>query len=41
VPISDVRLDTFRSELGASLDRLLPLGGYAVPLSAATLATKG
>jgi len=41
VPISDVRLDTFRSELGASLDRLLPLGGYAVPLSAATLATRG
>lgn len=41
VPISDARLDTFRSELGASLDRLLPLGGYAVPLSAAKLVARG
>ena len=39
-PISDPRLDTFRSELGASLARLLPLGGYAVPLSAAKLAAR-
>jgi chorismate mutase len=31
VPISDRRLDDFRAELGAA--RLLPLGGYAVPLS--------
>jgi chorismate mutase / prephenate dehydratase len=41
VPISDVRLDAFRSELGASLDRLVPLGGYAVPLSTAATATRG
>jgi chorismate mutase/prephenate dehydratase len=40
VSISDARLDTFRSELGASLARLLPLGGYAVPLSAAKLAAR-
>src|SRR5215467_5535451 len=33
VPISDLRLGAFRSELGTSLDRLMPLGGYAVPLS--------
>jgi chorismate mutase/prephenate dehydratase len=41
VPISDRRLDAFRSELGAALDRLLPLGGYAVPLSSSALAAKG
>jgi len=40
VPISDRRLDAFRLELGAGLERLLPLGGYAVPLSASALATK-
>jgi chorismate mutase len=39
VPISDRRLDDFRAELGA--ERLLPLGGYAVPLSSSALATKG
>jgi len=32
VPISDPRLDGFRAELGGELQRLLPLGGYAVPL---------
>jgi chorismate mutase/prephenate dehydratase len=41
VPISDRRLDAFRSELGAALERLLPLGGYAVPLSSSALTTKG
>jgi len=41
VPISDRRLDAFRSELGAALERLWPLGGYAVPLSSSALATKG
>jgi len=41
VPISDRRLDAFRSELGSALDRLLPLGGYAVPLSPLALAAKG
>ena len=32
VPISDLRLDGFRAQLGGELQRLLPLGGYAVPL---------
>ena len=32
VPISDPRLDGFRAQLGRELQRLLPLGGYAVPL---------
>jgi chorismate mutase len=41
VPILDRRLDAFRSNLGAALERLLPLGGYAVPLSSSALATKG
>jgi hypothetical protein len=41
VPISDKRLDAFRSELGAALERLLPLGGYAAPLSSSALAAKG
>lgn len=41
VPISDRRLDAFRSELGASLERLVPLGGYAMPLSPPALAAKG
>jgi chorismate mutase len=38
VPVSDRRLDAFRLELG--VERLLPLGGYAVPLSSSALATK-
>lgn len=41
VPISDRRLDAFRLHLSAGLERLLPLGGYAVPLSSSALATKG
>jgi chorismate mutase/prephenate dehydratase len=39
VPISDPRLDAFRAGLGPALHRLLPLGGYATPLSLATLAS--
>ena len=34
VPITDPRLDSFRAQLGSELHRLLPFGGYAVPLSA-------
>jgi len=41
VPISDRRLGAFRLELGAALERLFPLGGYAVPLSPLALAAKG
>ncbi len=38
VAVSDPRLDSFREQLGAALHRLLPLGGYALPLTAAALA---
>jgi chorismate mutase-like protein len=41
VGADDPRLDRFRAQLGAALYRLLPLGGYAVPLSAAELVTGG
>jgi chorismate mutase/prephenate dehydratase len=41
VPITDPRLDSFRKQLGGALHRLLPFGGYAVPLSAAALAKSG
>ena len=41
VAADDPRLDRFRAQLGAALYRLLPLGGYAVPLSAAELAAAG
>ena len=41
VPISDVRLDTIRSQLGTSLGRLVSLGGYAVPLAPAALDARG
>jgi chorismate mutase / prephenate dehydratase len=41
VPLSDRRLDAFRSEVGVALERLLPLGGYAMPLSPSALAPKG
>jgi chorismate mutase / prephenate dehydratase len=37
VPISDPRLGSFHTQLGASLYRLLPFGGYALPLPAAAL----
>jgi len=41
VAADDPRLERFRTQLGASLYRLLPLGGYAVPLSAAELSLAG
>jgi chorismate mutase len=34
VPIADPRLDSFRAQLGSALHRLLPFGGYAIPLLA-------
>jgi chorismate mutase/prephenate dehydratase len=34
VPVSDPRVDGFGAQLGSALHRLLPLGGYAVPLAA-------
>src|SRR5262249_49753758 len=40
-PISDPRLERFRAQLGSVLHRLLPLGGYAVPLPIAALVTGG
>ena len=33
VPITDPRLESFRAHFGSELHRLLPLGGYASPLS--------
>ena len=33
VPIADPRLESFRTELGPALRRVVPLGGYAVPLA--------
>ena len=41
VPIFDERLDAFRAELGAALERLLPFGGYAVPLTSLALTAQG
>jgi chorismate mutase len=41
VTISDKRLGAFLLELGTRLERLLPLGGYAMPLSSSALATQG
>jgi hypothetical protein len=41
VRVSDPPFDGFRAELGTALRRLLPVGGYAVPLTAAELAAKG
>ncbi|MGD9616631.1 MAG: chorismate mutase [Alphaproteobacteria bacterium] len=41
VPADDPRLDRFRATLGTALYRLLPLGGYAVPLSASELSSAG
>ena len=37
VPISDQRLDSFRAQLGDALHRMLPFGGYALPLPVAAL----
>jgi chorismate mutase / prephenate dehydratase len=39
--MSDARLERFRAEMGRELHRLLPMGGYAVPLPAAALAAAG
>jgi hypothetical protein len=33
VPIADPRIERFRVRLGEALHRLLPFGGYALPLS--------
>ena len=41
VRITDPRLDSFRKQLGGALHRLLPFGGYAIPLPAAALAKSG
>src|SRR4051795_2888872 len=41
VPADDPRLDRFRTQLGPAIYRLLPLGGYAMPLSAAELSPAG
>src|SRR5262249_33691766 len=37
VPISDARLDGLRAQLGEALHRMLPFGGYALPIPVATL----
>lgn len=37
VPLADPRLACFSRKLGAALHRLLPIGGYALPLPAAAL----
>jgi chorismate mutase / prephenate dehydratase len=39
VPISDLRLAGFRARLGTALYRLLPFGGYALPLPMTPLPT--
>ena len=39
VGIADPRLDRFRERLGVALHRLVPFGGYAVPLPGAGLST--
>ena len=41
VRITDPRLYSFRAQLGGVLQRLLPFGSYAIPLSAAELAKSG
>jgi chorismate mutase/prephenate dehydratase len=41
VRITDLRLDGFRAQLGGALHRLLPFGGYAIPLPATELAKSG
>ena len=41
VPITDPRLDSFRVQLGVASRRLLPFGGYALPLPASALAKSG
>jgi hypothetical protein len=44
VPAADPRIARFRAQCGAALYRVLPFGGYALPLPAAASlpgATKG
>jgi chorismate mutase len=41
VLISDPRLESFRLQLGGALHRLLPFGGYAIPLAAETQTKSG
>jgi chorismate mutase / prephenate dehydratase len=41
VTITDPRLESFRAQLGNELHRLLPFGGYAIPLSATVLEKSG
>jgi chorismate mutase / prephenate dehydratase len=38
IPVGDLRLARFRAQLGAALHRLLPFGGYALPLPAPGIA---
>ncbi len=39
IELTDPRIEDFRAQLGEDLQRIIPLGGYAVPLSAAELST--
>ncbi|MGE3783320.1 MAG: chorismate mutase, partial [Alphaproteobacteria bacterium] len=41
VSADDPRLERFRAQLGSAIYRLVPLGGYAVPLSASELSPAG
>jgi chorismate mutase len=41
VPMTDPRIDSFRVQLGSALHRLLPFGGYAIPLHATALIRPG
>jgi chorismate mutase / prephenate dehydratase len=40
VPLGDPRLDGLREQLGPALHRLLPFGGYALPLPRTTVAAR-
>jgi chorismate mutase / prephenate dehydratase len=40
VPMADTRLEGLRAELGGAINRLVPMGGYAVPLPASAFAAK-
>jgi len=39
IELTDRRIEDFKAQLGEDLQRIIPLGGYAVPLSAAELST--
>jgi chorismate mutase / prephenate dehydratase len=41
VPAHDPRLDSFRADLGSALRRLVPLGGYPVPLPSSAFDSEG